>query len=78
MKMSEQIKYKKKRLELLLKWIASKRRPIKKFEMYEWLFDNYALGEKTREKDVRDLILFRFLVPQGNGFYVNQKKRLIW
>lgn len=78
--MSEQIKFKKKRLNKLLMWISANaiNKGVTKHQIFEWLFDNYALGERTREKDLQDLFTFNYIIAKGTKFYVNPKKKPVW
>lgn len=74
---SEQIKYKKNRFLRFLKWLGAQK-GVTKYQIKEWFFDNYALSERTIERDLRDLVNYSYVIVKGTKFYVNKLKKPLW
>jgi len=76
-KVSEQIKFRVARRKRLLTWIDAQN-GVTIYQIFEWLFDNYALGEKTRQKDLQDLRTFGYVIAKGDKFYIAKRKKHLW
>lgn len=73
--MSYQMRKRKERLKRLLQWVKAQEKGVTQYELNEWLFINYALGEKSRQKYIEDLRNFQFLIVKGNKLVINPRKR---
>ena len=75
--MSTEIRFRKKRLRKFLIWLKAQE-GASKHELEEWFFQNYALSEKTRQRDIRDLVTFGFVYIKGLKFYVKGDSELLF
>lgn len=72
--MSDQIGKRRKRMKTLLNFVSLNKDGVTKYQIEMYLFENYALGEKTIENYIQQLRKYQFIMYKGNKIVIGRRK----